>query len=114
MCGAGESLTSADTCNNIILWAGVFHGRLSKQAEIETKYPADCSRRKQDMLSAGTKAPDFTLKDKDGKEVSLSSFRGQKVVLYFYPKDNTPGCTRDCLLYTSGKNRNIVKYYTKS
>ena len=45
------------------------------------------------MLSAGIKAPDFTLKDKDGKEVSLSSFLGRKVVLYFYPKDNTPGCT---------------------
>ena len=43
------------------------------------------------MLSAGIKAPDFTLKDKDGKEVSLSSFLGRKVVLYFYPKDNTPG-----------------------
>ena len=46
------------------------------------------------MLEVGVKAPDFTLKDKDGKEVALSSFRGKKVVLYFYPKDNTPGCTR--------------------
>ena len=45
------------------------------------------------MLEVGVKAPDFTLKDKDGKEVALSSFRGKKVVLYFYPKDNTPGCT---------------------
>ena len=43
------------------------------------------------MLEVGVKAPDFTLKDKDGKEVALSSFRGKKVVLYFYPKDNTPG-----------------------
>ena len=43
------------------------------------------------MLSAGIKAPDFTIKDKDGKEVKLSSFLGRKVVLYFYPKDNTPG-----------------------
>lgn len=46
------------------------------------------------MLTIGTKAPDFTLKDKDGREVSLSDFVGKRVVLYFYPKDNTPGCTR--------------------
>ena len=43
------------------------------------------------MLEKGMKAPDFTLPDKDGREVSLSDFRGKKVVLYFYPKDNTPG-----------------------
>ena len=46
------------------------------------------------MLEVGTKAPDFTLPDQDGKMVSLKSFTGQKVVLYFYPKDNTPGCTK--------------------
>ena len=46
------------------------------------------------MLEVGTKAPEFTLPDKDGNNVSLSDFRGKKVVLYFYPKDNTPGCTR--------------------
>ncbi len=46
------------------------------------------------MLQAGMKAPDFTLEDKDGKTVSLSDFLGKRVVLYFYPKDNTPGCTR--------------------
>ena len=46
------------------------------------------------MLEVGTKAPDFTLPDQDGKMVSLKSFKGQKVVLYFYPKDNTPGCTK--------------------
>ena len=46
------------------------------------------------MLEVGTKAPDFTLPDQDGKMVSLKSFNGQKVVLYFYPKDNTPGCTK--------------------
>ena len=46
------------------------------------------------MLEVGTKAPDFTLQDKDGRSVSLSDFRGKKVVLYFYPRDNTPGCTR--------------------
>ncbi len=46
------------------------------------------------LLNAGTKAPDFTLNDKDGRPVSLSDFRGKKVVLYFYSRDNTPGCTR--------------------
>ena len=47
------------------------------------------------MLAEGTKAPLFTLDDQNGNNVSLSDFRGQKVVLYFYPKDNTPGCTRE-------------------
>lgn len=51
------------------------------------------------MLEVGIKAPDFTLLDQDGKEVSLSDFKGQKVVLYFYPKDNTPGCTKEALAY---------------
>ncbi len=46
------------------------------------------------MLEKGTKAPAFTLQDKDGSTVSLSDFAGRKVVLYFYPKDSTPGCTR--------------------
>lgn len=49
------------------------------------------------MLEAGTKAPDFTLPDKDGNMVSLSDFAGKTVVLYFYPKDSTPGCTRQAL-----------------
>ena len=46
------------------------------------------------MLEVGTKAPDFTLKNQEGQEVSLSQFAGKRVVLYFYPRDNTPGCTR--------------------
>lgn len=46
------------------------------------------------MLEKNTKAPSFTLPDKDGKEVSLEDFAGKKVVLYFYPRDNTPGCTK--------------------
>ncbi|HDN2516922.1 TPA: thioredoxin-dependent thiol peroxidase [Clostridioides difficile] len=46
------------------------------------------------MLSIGTKAPEFTLEDKDGNKVSMSDFKGKKVIVYFYPKDNTPGCTR--------------------
>ncbi len=46
------------------------------------------------MLTPGMQAPDFTLSDKDGRPVTLSGLRGKKIVLYFYPKDNTPGCTR--------------------
>ena len=52
-----------------------------------------------EMIKTGQKAPDFTLPDKDGKEVSLSDFLGKKVVLYFYPKDNTPGCTRQACAF---------------
>ena len=46
------------------------------------------------MLTVGTKAPDFSLQDKEGNTVRLSDFLGRRIVLYFYPKDNTPGCTR--------------------
>lgn len=53
------------------------------------------------MLKTGSKAPDFLLKDKNGNEISLSDFAGQKVVLYFYPKDNTPGCTRQACAFAS-------------
>lgn len=53
------------------------------------------------MLKQGVKAPDFTLPDKDGNMVSLSSFLGKKVVLYFYPKDNTPGCTRQACAFAA-------------
>lgn len=45
------------------------------------------------MLKAGKKAPDFTLSDRDFKPVSLADFKGSKVVIYFYPRDDTPGCT---------------------
>lgn len=51
------------------------------------------------MLEIGMKAPDFTLQDKDGNQVALSDFAGQKVVLYFYPRDNTPGCTRQACAF---------------
>ena len=51
------------------------------------------------MLEVGMKAPEFTLSDKDGNAVSLSDFLGKKVVLYFYPKDNTPGCTRQACAF---------------
>ena len=62
------------------------------------------------MLEAGMKAPDFTLNDKNGNSVSLSDFKGRKVVLYFYPRDNTPGCTRQACafagLYGEFKKKN--------
>ncbi len=53
------------------------------------------------MLKPGDLAPDFTLPGKDGEPVTLSSFRGEKVVLYFYPKDNTPGCTRQACAFAA-------------
>ena len=63
------------------------------------------------MLKVGALAPDFTLKDKDGNDISLSDFRGQKVVLYFYPRDNTPGCTRQACAFAAAyegfKEKNI-------
>ena len=51
------------------------------------------------MLEIGTKAPAFTLPDQDGVEHSLHDFLGKKVVLYFYPKDNTPGCTKQACAF---------------
>lgn len=64
------------------------------------------------MLEVGTKAPDFTLLDKDGREVSLSDYLGQKIVLYFYPRDNTPGCTRQACAfaqqYEQFRSQNVV------
>lgn len=51
------------------------------------------------MLEVNTMAPDFALQDKDGNSVSLSDFRGKKIVLYFYSKDNTPGCSRQACAF---------------
>ncbi len=63
------------------------------------------------MLDVGMKAPDFKLLDKEGKSVSLSDFLGKKVVLYFYPKDNTPGCTRQACAFAGSykefQNKNV-------
>ena len=53
------------------------------------------------MLEVGVKAPDFTLADKNGNYISLSDFLGKKIVLYFYPKDNTPGCTRQACAFAA-------------
>ena len=64
------------------------------------------------MLEINMKAPEFTLTDKDGNTVSLSDFLGRKVVLYFYPKDNTPGCTRQACAFAAAyegfKARDVV------
>ncbi len=46
------------------------------------------------MLEVGTKAPEFILQDQNGKEVSLKDYKGKRIILYFYPRDNTPGCTK--------------------
>ena len=53
------------------------------------------------MLNEHMKAPEFTLKDQNGKDVSLSDFKGKKVVLYFYPKDNTSGCTKQACAFAA-------------
>jgi len=53
------------------------------------------------MLSIGMKAPDFALNDANGSLVRLSDFAGKKVILYFYPKDNTPGCTRQACAFAA-------------
>ena len=64
------------------------------------------------MLEIGMKAPAFTLSNKDGNTVSLSDFLGKKVVLYFYPKDNTPGCTRQACAFAGAyedfKSKDVV------
>ena len=63
-------------------------------------------------MEKGDMAPAFTLPDKDGKMVSLSDFAGRKVVLYFYPKDNTPGCSRQACAFAKNHDefakRNII------
>ncbi len=63
------------------------------------------------MIKIGEKAPNFCLSDKDGNIISLDDFLGKKVVVYFYPKDNTPGCTRQACayagIYNEFKNKNV-------
>lgn len=57
------------------------------------------------MITVNEKAPDFTLTDREGKQVSLSDYIGKKVVLYFYPKDSTPGCTRQACAFAGSYDR---------
>ena len=60
------------------------------------------------MVNEGEEAPDFTLLADDGRKVSLKDYRGEKVVLYFYPKDGTPGCTREAIEF-----RDMAKEFEK-
>ncbi len=60
------------------------------------------------MVNEGEEAPDFTLQADDERKVSLKDYRGKKVVLYFYPKDGTPGCTREAIEF-----RDIAKEFEK-
>lgn len=64
------------------------------------------------MITVGAKAPEFTLLDKNNTPVSLKDFLGKKIVIYFYPKDNTPGCTRQACAFASSyedfKSKGIV------
>ena len=56
------------------------------------------------MLEVGQKAPDFNLLDENGENMSLSTFKGKNIVLYFYPKDDTPGCTKESIAFSELKN----------
>ena len=60
------------------------------------------------MVAVGEEAPDFTLETDEEKQVSLKDYRGKKVVLYFYPKDGTPGCTTEALEF-----KDVTKEFTK-
>lgn len=72
------------------------------------------NKTKMIMLSEGQKAPDFELEDQEGRKVKLSGFKGKKVILYFYPKDDTSGCTieacnfRDNLSKLKGRNTEVL------
>ncbi len=66
------------------------------------------------MLNEGDKAPDFNTKDQSGNAVKLSDYKGKKVVLYFYPKDDTPGCTKEACSFRDADdvyNKNGIKVF---
>src|SRR5262245_43052453 len=75
----------------------MFYGRLgyNKGVEHNSKEQYTMDEKEAKDLTAGDKAPPFSLKNTDGKTVKLSDFKGKKLVLYFYPKDMTPGCTKE-------------------
>ena len=62
-------------------------------------------------LKEGDKAPDFTAKDQNGNDISLSDYKGKKVILYFYPKDDTPGCTAEACNYRDNYQDLLDKGY---
>lgn len=76
-------------------------GKATKKA----KKKATKSKDKSVELKVGQKAPDFTLPSDTGEKVSLKDFRGKKVVLYFYPKDDTPGCTKEACSFRDNINQ---------
>ena len=61
------------------------------------------------MLETGVKAPEFSLKDDKGDTITLSQFKGKKVVVYFYPKDNTPGCTKEACSFRDTHDRLLAR-----
>lgn len=63
------------------------------------------------MLKTGDKAPDFSATDQNGNEITLSGFAGRKLVLYFYPKDNTPGCTAEACDLRDNYHRFLTEGY---
>lgn len=76
-----------------------------------SKKSKNCSSKKETIMTIqeGKPAPDFTLKDQNEKEVRLSQFKGKPVVLYFYPRDNTPGCTKEAVGF-----RDLIERFKKS
>jgi thioredoxin-dependent peroxiredoxin len=79
----------------ILLAVTIFNCGSTVQAQVENKGTNTNNTETMGYLKVGDKAPDFTAKNQDGKEIKLSGFLGKKVILYFYPKDDTPGCTAE-------------------
>jgi thioredoxin-dependent peroxiredoxin len=79
----------------ILIAVTMFYCGSTVQAQIENKGTNTNNTETMGYLKVGDKAPDFTAKNQDGKEIKLSGFLGKKVILYFYPKDDTPGCTAE-------------------
>ncbi len=107
----GISYADANKWNISLCYDGVHFTAAGHKAFAEGIYEIIKTRRKK-MLEVKTKAPDFCLNDKDGNEVRLSDFIGKKVVLYFYSRDNTPGCTRQACAFAQAyegfKAKNVV------
>ncbi|MCS7228582.1 MAG: thioredoxin-dependent thiol peroxidase [Candidatus Kryptonium sp.] len=77
---------------------------MAKSKKTKTTKTKNRSTTKTNELKIGQKAPDFTLPSDTGEKISLKDFRGKKVVLYFYPKDDTPGCTKEACSFRDNIN----------
>ncbi|MBL8768013.1 MAG: thioredoxin-dependent thiol peroxidase [Planctomycetes bacterium] len=88
--------------------AGTTTSTIPKESRSMTQSAAQPTPEKH-PVSEGKKAPDFSLKNQDGKVVKLSGFKGKNVVLYFYPKDGTPGCTTEACAFRDAVNLNKLK-----